>query len=706
MRNMNKLPYIPQAQESECGLCCVSSILHYFGCEIFPRNIKGYENLGRDGISLQAAGEILSHYNLSIDFYEASYNRLDEILHDPVMLYWENNHFVVLYKITKKHFFVVDPALGKLRLEKEEFIRKYSGFALVAKSNEDFVKIKSNKLNQWKLYLNYAKKNKLRLVSLFFVSILFSLSVLLVPSFIRSLTNYYEVRQSISNNYLYSLIIIIPSFLALYLTRITSMLNTVKSLDLSNYKTIIDKLFSVPFKFYLTRSSSNILFRLGLLRANRDMIIETIFRGVLDGLVAIVLLIAIFLTHFVSFLVMAIFSIVFGLSLAVLRRNIMLKNKLELNEYNRLQSLEYETFSSIFSIKANSQENYMKKLLEKKNKDSMHAYYNRNKISNVYSTITYFTNTFGPIIVLLLSLLFIPEGELSIGTFIFIFTLSSIYFQNFSSIFNTFNTLGTLKNNMIKINDITEQKDNDVYSGEEKLEAIKSIEFKNVFFSYPGQKTYTLKDLSFKISSNEKVGLAGPTGCGKSTILGLIIGIYKPTKGEIYINGINISDINIDDYKQKIGFVPQEPFVYNKSIKDNIIMNRDLEEEMINKSLESSNLIQDITNMPLGLETIISEGGTNISGGQKQRIIIARSIVHNPELLIFDEATSSLDNQTETIITENLKNMTQTQIIVAHRLSTIKDCNKIIFLIDGKIEGSGSYYNLVSNNKKFEEFSK
>ncbi|WP_413527682.1 peptidase domain-containing ABC transporter, partial [Marinilactibacillus psychrotolerans] len=368
--------------------------------------------------------------------------------------------------------------------------------------------------------------------------------------------------------------------------------------------------------------------------------------------------------------------------------------------------LEYETFSSIFSIKANSQENYMKNLLEKKNKDSMHAYYNRNKISNIYSTITYFINTFGPIIVLLLSLLFIPEGELNIGTFIFIFTLSSIYFQNFSSIFNTFNTLGTLKNNMIKINDITEQKDTDVYSGEERLETIKSIEFKNVFFSYPGQKNYTLKDLSFKISSNEKVGLAGPTGCGKSTILGLIIGIYKPTKGDIYINGINISDINIDEYKQKIGFVPQEPFVYNKSIKDNIIMNRDLEEEMINKSLESSNLVQELTNMPLGLETIISEGGTNISGGQKQRIIIARSIVHNPELLIFDEATSSLDNQTETIITENLKNMTQTQIIVAHRLSTIKDCNKIIFLINGEIEDSGSYYDLVSNNKKFEEFSK
>src|SRR5699024_10845631 len=145
------------------------------------------------------------------------------------------------------------------------------------------------------------------------------------------------------------------------------------------------------------------------------------------------------------------------------------------------------------------------------------AYYNRNKISNVYSTISYFINTFGSILVLLLSIILIPNSQINVGILIFIFTLSGLYFQNFSSIFDTFNTLGTLKNNMIKINDIIEQKNESFYNGNIKIYNIETIEFNNVSFRYPGQKEYTLTNLNFKISNKEKVGFAGATGSGKST---------------------------------------------------------------------------------------------------------------------------------------------------------------------------------------------
>ena len=134
-------------------------------------------------------------------------------------------------------------------------------------------------------------------------------------------------------------------------------------------------------------------------------------------------------------------------------------------------------------------------------------------------------------------------------------------------------------------------------------------------------------------------------------------------------------------------------------------MNRDLDYEQVEKALVTSHLVQDIINMPLGLETVISEGGTNISGGQKQRVIIARSVVHNPDMLLFDEATSSLDNHTENIISENIQMMSQTQIIVAHRLKTIQNCDKIIFLSNGKINDIGDYNYLITHNKKFKTFS-
>jgi len=703
---MGKLKYIPQSQESECGLCCASIVLNYFGCKVLPKDIKEYEDIGRDGLSLQKVGDILASYNLNVDFYEVGINRLDEIIKNPIILYWNNNHFVVLYKIKNNNYYIIDPALGKIKLTQQEFSEKYSNFALTSTPNENFSKIKpKEKHNNWKLYIDYFLENKKRFILLFSISLIFSLSILLIPTFIGSFTSYYEKNQTISNEYTLSLLLIVPLLLALYYSRVSFMLHTVKRMDLNHYHKIVKKLFSVPFQFFLTRSSSLILFRLALLRSNRELIFDTIFKGILDSIVTIVLLIAVLMNDFISFVFLTTISLIFGLVLAVLRKDIVLKNKLELNEYTRLQSLEYETFSSIFSIKANSQEEYMGDLLMDTNKDALVSYVNRSKVNNIYSTIIYFLNTFGPMVLLVMTVLFSKNENLNIGLLIFIFSLSGVYFQNFSSLFNTFNTLGTLKNNLLRINDILDQKDEEEYVGQKEIQLIETIEFENVYFSFPGQKNYVLEDISFKIYEGEKIGFAGATGSGKSTILGLVLGIYKPTKGKIYINNQDIHKIDINEYKKKIGFVPQEPFVYNKSIKDNILMNREINDKQLIEALKVANLLEDISRMPLGMETVISESGTNISGGQKQRIIIARAIVDNPDLLILDEATSSLDNQTELSINKGLQNFTQTQIIVAHRLSSIKKCDKIIFLDIGIINDIGSYDYLKQSNPKFAAFS-
>src|SRR5690625_4330464 len=182
------------------------------------------------------------------------------------------------------------------------------------------------------------------------------------------------------------------------------------------------------------------------------------------------------MNDFISFVFLTTISLIFGLVLAVLRKDIVLKNKLELNEYTRLQSLEYETFSSIFSIKANSQEEYMGDLLMDTNKDALVSYVNRSKVNNIYSTIIYFLNTFGPMVLLVMTVLFSKNENLNIGLLIFIFSLSGVYFQNFSSLFNTFNTLGTLKNNLLRINDILDQKDEEEYVGQKEIQLIETIE--------------------------------------------------------------------------------------------------------------------------------------------------------------------------------------------------------------------------------------
>ncbi|HCY4912484.1 TPA: ATP-binding cassette domain-containing protein, partial [Staphylococcus aureus] len=287
---------------------------------------------------------------------------------------------------------------------------------------------------------------------------------------------------------------------------------------------------------------------------------------------------------------------------------------------------------------------------------------------------------------------------------IFMFTVSGVYFSSFSTLFDTINTIGLLKNNMLHVNDILEQNIEEDNNIKVDIEKVDEIEFKNVYFKYPGQSDYILKNISFTIDNNKKIGIVGQTGSGKSTIVGLLLGIYTPIYGDIFINKINLKYIDVKKLRKRIGFVPQDSYVYNKTIKENIIMNRNISITDVYTALEKSDLLKDVNKMPLGINTIISESGSNLSGGQKQRITIARSIANKPNILILDEATSSLDNCTQKNINSNLNEFIDMQIIISHRMKTVIDCHKLIFIIDGEIEAVGEYRYLVNNNKKFQKF--
>lgn len=699
---MYKLKYIAQTQETECGLCCVAMMLNYFGCDLLPREMKESQEIGRDGMSLQQMMNILKDYNMEADIYEAGINRLSDILHFPLILYWENSHFVILKKIKNKKYYITDPGLGEVVLNRNEFIKKYSNLALVSKPGLNFKK-KVNKRNNFGIFWEYFLQYKFNFILLLILSLAFSLSSLFVPMYISQLSKKITENTFLNDPFFLAIIGLVPLFTCLYFLRAQIVLKNIKEMDVSNYHTITKKLFELPFFYFKSRNSSTILFRLSLLKNNREMILDTIFSGLLDILMVIVLLISISIFSLESFLVIIGISIVFGIILYILRKKLLVKYKSELNKYTQLQSLEYETFSSLFSIKASSQETYMHKLLQKKNKDALDFFVERTSITNIYSTIIYFISTFGAISVLLISLILNPNN-ISISQLIFIFTISGVYFSSFSTLFDTINTIGLLKNNMLHINDILDQESEKEDNIKVRIEKIESIEFKNVYFKYPGQNQYLLKNLSFTMNNNQKIGIVGQTGSGKSTIVGLLLGIYKPNHGNVYINGIDINHIDLKSYRSVVGFVPQEPFVYNKTIKENVTMSREINDQKIYEALKKAEILKDILKMPLGINTIISEMGSNISGGQKQRIIIARAIANNPNVLILDEATSSLDNFTQQNINKNINDYIDMQVIISHRLKTVIDCHKLVFLVNGQIEEVGKYDEIIQKNKKFQEF--
>jgi ABC-type bacteriocin/lantibiotic exporter with double-glycine peptidase domain len=229
-----------------------------------------------------------------------------------------------------------------------------------------------------------------------------------------------------------------------------------------------------------------------------------------------------------------------------------------------------------------------------------------------------------------------------------------------------------------------------------------SIELNNVTFTYDPNMPNVLDGISLKISAGQYVAIVGKTGCGKSTLMRILLGFEKPQRGAVFYDGKDIERMDLKSLRRKIGSVMQSGKLFTGDIYSNIVINNPrltLDEAW--EAAEMAGFADDIRSMPMGMFTLISEGQGGISGGQRQRLLIARAIASKPRILMFDEATSALDNITQKIVSESLEKLKCTRIVIAHRLSTIKQCDRIIVLDKGHVIEDGSYDELMAKNGFF-----
>jgi ABC-type bacteriocin/lantibiotic exporter with double-glycine peptidase domain len=229
-----------------------------------------------------------------------------------------------------------------------------------------------------------------------------------------------------------------------------------------------------------------------------------------------------------------------------------------------------------------------------------------------------------------------------------------------------------------------------------------SIELNNVSFRYNENMPLVVDDLSVKIRPGQYVAIVGATGCGKSTLMRIMLGFEKPQKGAVYYDGKDLSAIDLKSLRSKIGVVMQNGKLFQGDIYSNIVISAPrLTLEQAWEAAQMAGIDEDIRKMPMGMHTIISEGSGGISGGQRQRLMIARAVAPKPRILMFDEATSALDNLTQKIVSDSLAKLKCTRIVIAHRLSTIRQCDRILYLEKGKILEDGTYDELIAQNGKF-----
>lgn len=367
--------------------------------------------------------------------------------------------------------------------------------------------------------------------------------------------------------------------------------------------------------------------------------------------------------------------------------------------YAKLSDVTTESFSGISVIKAFVEEDETKKRFDEANRN----YYNKDL--NVAKTQTFFF----PFMVLLAGISYmlviffgakyVIDGTLSLGDFVALYTYVGIIMWPARSLGIIIGQIQQGSAGLFRIEEMLKNKptikdvENPIRLPEDKT----SIEFKNVSFKYLGEEDYALKNISFKLENGKSLALVGKTGSSKSTILKLIFREYLPNEGEVLIDNHPIENIRINDLSEKTGYVPQDNFLFSESLRENIAFSyeKDYDVDEVYDAAKKSGVYNDIMDFKNDFDTVIGERGVTLSGGQKQRVSIARALIKNPSLLVLDDSLSAVDTNTEKSILDALDKIHATEVIIAHRISTIKSCDEIIFLEDGHIKERGTHEELV-----------
>lgn len=696
-----KVPYVEQLSITECGLCCVAMILRYHKSYESLHDLRLLLDTGRDGSSITQLVNLLHKLNFKTKTYKAQTEGLAHI-NLPGIIFWEDSHFVILEKINKDYATIVDPASGRVKLKIADFKKSYSDYIIAALPEETFVRRKKES-SIWKKYIYVLIKNKPLFYQIILFSVLSYISTLFMPIIVQNLIDQTLNDVGLSNLKPYFFLIIIAAILFMFIDffKNRQLIKLRINIDKDISTELFDHLLKLPFKYFDIRNKADILSSLN----STTIIRETLARQLITGLINIGAIIFIVIYMCYQSLIMSIILLV----LFIVNTSILLITKpyfIDFNKYlvfqqNKYQSVQIESIYSILGIKMSAIESDVKQRWTTRFKEYLDKFKYKEEFSNYLNSLMNFTQVVSPLIILITGIYLVTINYLTIGQTIALYSLSSTFFSLSSSVFDTWMSYLNSAAYLERIGDVISSPKEEDAQEKTKLNLLGNIKFEDVCFSYSKNSNMVINNISLDIREGQKVAIVGKSGSGKSTLAKLLVGLYQPTNGSIYYDNINMKEINTSHARRQMGIVPQEVSLFNKNILENIRMDReDITLEQVIIAAKIAQIHDEINAMPLKYNTIISEMGVNLSGGQRQRIALARAIVNNPKIIVLDEATSSLDNNNETEVSNYFSKIGCTRIVIAHRLPTIIDADLIIVMDDGLIAEQGTHGELL-NNKSY-----
>ncbi len=697
-----RVPVLIQLSAVECGAACLAMLLSYYGRKTSVSEVRDRVGLGRDGLSALDIVKAARGYGMRVRAVSLQENDF-RFVTLPAIVHWEFNHYLIVERWTPNYVDLVDPARGRRRVTADEFDKSFTGVVLMLEPGVQFDRSSVARRLSLRAYaLNYVKLAPVALLQIIGASLLLQIFGLAVPVLTAVVVNSiipFGMKDALTVLAL-GLFILLVAQLVTTLLRAVVLLYVQTKIDAQTMISFIEQLLSLPQRFFQQRSSGNILARLSSNIVIRDTISNQLVTTVLDGSFVVIYLLILLFTSPLFCLLVVIIALLQVALLLTTNRLLRDMTSRELVALGKSQGYVVEALTGIATLKSAGAEQRTLGQWTNFFFDQMNISVRKNLISWTIDTVMNTLRTFSPLLLLVVGTVEVLNGSLQVGTMLALIALSTAFLTPVASLVTSGQRLQLVRSHFERIADVMEaEPEQDVATVDEPPKLSGTIRLEKVHFQYDSRSPMILRDIHVSIAPGQKVAIVGRTGSGKSTLGNLLLGMYLPTQGEIYFDNIALRTMNYQAVRSQFGVVLQGSAIFSGSIRENITLNNPaMTFEQVVKAAQMAAIHDDIMQMAMEYETLVSEGGSALSGGQRQRLALARALANAPVILLLDEATSALDVVTERAVEENLRTLECTQIIIAHRLSTIRNADLILVIDQGTIVERGSHDELLKQD--------
>ena len=704
-----RTPTLLQMEAVECGAAALGIILGYYGRIVPLTELRKDCGVSRDGSKASNVLKAARLYGMEAKGFKKSLENVLEIK-PPLIVFWNFNHFLVLEGFGKDIVYLNDPATGPRTVTFEEFDRAYTGVILVMEPGEDFQK-GGKKKGIIPALGSRLSNSRDAIIFCFVAGLILTIPRLAVPAFTQVFVD--EILVQSRQDWIRPLLLgmlsaaVVRGFIAKL--RLTYLRKLMLKLSASMSGSFVWHILRLPSSFYAQRFAGEISSRSQL----NDKVAEVLSGRLATTVIDTVMMVFYALIMFAYDWVLTIMAIAFAasnfLALRYLSRSRVDANIRLSQETGKVAGVAISGIQSIETVKASGLESDLFAKFSGYYAKSLNAQQELAIPTQILNSIPILLTALATTSVLVVGGVRVINGSLSIGMLVAYQVLTTEFLNPVNELVNFGSTLQELEADLNRLDDVLENpidpeaaRENNGHSSSaiipvnsDSFRLQGNLELRSLTFGYSRLENSLITEFDLRIEPGQRVALVGGSGSGKSTVAKLVTGLYQPWSGEILLDGRPRESIPRSVLANSLAMVEQEIFLFAGTVRENLTLwDSTVPEADIIAACQDAVIHDLILEMPGGYEAQLSEGGMNLSGGQRQRLEIARALVRNPQVLVLDEATSALDAETELIIDRNLRRRGCSCVVVAHRLSTIRDCDEIIVLAQGQVVQRGTHEEL------------